>query len=261
MVEFQQHDGGSAAPRRGIQSVEIGLGLLLALAKAPGALTLKEIAAASGLPASNCHRYLVSFVRMGFIKQDPRTGAYDLGPALLQAGLAAMGRLDAIGIATDTLERIVEETGQAGMVAIWADNGPTIVRWIQGPRAVHTTLAPGSTLPLLTTATGQMFLTFLPGRQTASLRQKEASDAAPDIDALCRKVRRDRLSTVSGDHIPGLNAAASPILDAAGEIAASLTLVSAGAPFAPETLASLRRHAEIASGLLGWIDRTPVGNV
>jgi hypothetical protein len=98
----------ASANRRGIQSVEIGLRVIDALRKSTGPLTLKELAADSRLPASNCHRYLVSFVRVGYVTQDPLSGRYDLGPELLQAGLAALGRLDPIAVGNDCLARVAE---------------------------------------------------------------------------------------------------------------------------------------------------------
>ena len=155
--------------RRGIQSIEIGLRVLAVLRDAGRPCSLKNIARGAGLPASNCHRYLVSFMRAGFVAQDARTGRYDLGAELVRAGLAALGRVDAMDVAMDAMERIVDETGHSGHVVLWADAGPTIVRWFHGRHAVRTSLAAGSTLPLLTSATGRIFLAFLPPRQTAAL--------------------------------------------------------------------------------------------
>src|SRR5882757_11197006 len=76
--------------RRGIQSVEIGMRVIEALRAAGGPLVLKDVARAADLPTSNCHRYLVSFVRTGFVIQDAHSGRYDLGSRVVQAGLAAL---------------------------------------------------------------------------------------------------------------------------------------------------------------------------
>ncbi|MFY8105148.1 MAG: helix-turn-helix domain-containing protein, partial [Ramlibacter sp.] len=45
--------------RAGIQSVEVGFALLDALARAPGPLMLRDLAAAAGMSAAKAHRYLV----------------------------------------------------------------------------------------------------------------------------------------------------------------------------------------------------------
>jgi hypothetical protein len=57
---------------------------------------LKDLAAAAGMSAAKAHRYLVSFQRLGLVTQDPRSTRYDLGPAALQLGLAALARLDPV---------------------------------------------------------------------------------------------------------------------------------------------------------------------
>ena len=76
--------------RAGIQSVEVGFELLEALSQAPGALMLRDLAAAAGMSAAKAHRYLVSFQRMGLVVQDPVSTRYDLGPAALRIGLASL---------------------------------------------------------------------------------------------------------------------------------------------------------------------------
>jgi DNA-binding IclR family transcriptional regulator len=246
-------DGGkSASDRRGIQSVEIGMRVIEALRAAAGPLHLKDLAKASGLPTSNCHRYVVSFVRTGFLIQDLNSGRYDLGPRLLQAGLAALARTDPIAIATLALERLVDATGSTGLLSVWADLGPTIVRWMPGLAAVRTSLSTGSTLPLLTSATGHVFLAFLPSRQTASLMARETMSDNIEPAPLAASVRASGIGQVSGEHIPGLSAVAAPILDAHGEAAAVITLVGARRPITPGAIDCLRREAAETSARLGW---------
>ena len=238
--------------RRGIQSVEIGTRVIEALRAAEAPLHLKDLAKASGLPASNCHRYVVSFVRTGFLIQDLNSGRYELGPRLLQAGLAALARTDPIAVATAALERLVDATGNTGLLSIWADLGPTIVRWMPGLAAVRTSLSTGSTLPLLTSATGRVFLAFLPSRQTASLLARENMSDNIEPAPLAARVRASGIARVSGDHIPGLSAVAAPVLDAHGEATAVMTLVAARRAIASVAVDRLRQEAGEASARLGW---------
>jgi DNA-binding IclR family transcriptional regulator len=241
-----------ASGRRGIQSVEIGTRVIEALRAAAGPLHLKDLAKASGLPASNCHRYVVSFVRTGFLTQDLSSSRYDLGPRLLQAGLAALARTDPVGVGTAALERLVDATGHTGLLSVWADLGPTIVRWMPGLAAVRTSLSTGSTLPLLTSATGRVFLAFLPARQTAPLLARETMSDNIEPAPLAASVRASGISRVSGDHIPGLSAVAAPVLDVHGEAKAVITLVGARRGIAPVAVDRLRQEAAEASARLGW---------
>jgi len=175
-------------------------------------------------------------------------------PALLRAGLAALARLDPIRIASEALASLIDETGHSGLLAIWAEAGPTIIRWMQGRMAVHTTLAPGATLPLLSSATGRVFLGYLPERQTLTLTKQEDLAVAGNPKLLASATRAAGCATASGDHIPGLYAAAAPILNFAGEAEVVMTLVSAGHAIEGTAIERLRSHAAEASAHLGWVE-------
>ena len=147
-------------PRAGIQSVEVGFELLSALSDAPGALMLRDLAAAAGMSAAKAHRYLVSFQRMGLVMQDPVSTRYDLGPAALRLGLASLSRIDAVKLARERLPQLLAETGHTLAIAVWGNQGPTMVHWLEAPQTVPVTLRLGDVMPLLTSATGRCFATF-----------------------------------------------------------------------------------------------------
>ena len=93
--------------RKGIQSVEIGIGVLDALVRLGRPSSLTDIARASGQSVSQAHRYLASFVNTGFLRQDPATALYDLHTGALRLGLAAMGRLDTFEEASRAAQELV----------------------------------------------------------------------------------------------------------------------------------------------------------
>jgi DNA-binding IclR family transcriptional regulator len=251
-MEAEANIGGIPSGRRGIQSVEIGARILEALRDSGGSMTLKEIAQATRMSASNCHRYLASWANVGFVAQDIRTGRYDLGPGIARTGLAALSRLDPIAIGSDALIKVVDETELSGLLTVWGDVGAVIVRWIVGRRAVRTMLSTGSVLPLLRSATGRVFLAYLPERQTAAAVASEAGKGCEDPALLAARTREQGIAQVSGDHIPGLSAIAVPILDPFGEAAAALTLVGLADGFEESTIEALRRAGVEASIALGW---------
>jgi DNA-binding IclR family transcriptional regulator len=257
--------GPSGRDRKGIQSVEIGLRVLDALARAGAPLSLKAVAQGAGMSASKAHRYLVSFVRGGLVEQDPATGRYDLGGGALRLGLAALGRLDAVEVAAGALDALAEETGQTALLCVWGEGGPTIVRWRRGG-AVITSLALGSVLPVLTSATGRVLLAHLPPAMTKARVTAELARAAAEgrpfppgaVEAAIEETRRRGHAAVQGDVIPGLRAVAAPVLDHQGEAAAAITLLSSGPGPGPEAAtAALMRAAAQASARLGWSGERP----
>jgi DNA-binding IclR family transcriptional regulator len=246
-----------SAPRQGIQSVEIGVRLLRALADAAGALSLKDIALAAAMPASKAHRYLVSFGRSGLVMQDSVTGRYDLGPLALTLGLAALGRLSTARVgawAAGTLRDRIDETV---LIAVWGERGPVIIGWEESSKPVTVNVRIGSVMPLLTSATGRVFLACLPDDRTGALVAAELEGRAvvPDPARLIAEVRRHGLGRVDGDMLPGVGALAAPVRDHQGKLAFVLTALGPQGVFDSRwdgaTAAVLREVAAAAGQRLG----------
>lgn len=247
-----------AENRRGIQSVEVGIPLLRALQDAPGPLTLTAVSESAGMPASKAHRYLASYVRAGLVRQDSITRRYELGPFALSLGLAALSQLDLISLAGEAAREVTEATGFTTLLCVWATHGAVIVRWTRGAQPVITSLSLGSVLPPLSSATGQVFMAFLPRSVTADavkaeLRVRHQMKREPiepsSIDENIARVRRQGVAWVDSGFIPGLRAFACPILDYQGEAAAAITLISSVDPIAdpkhPATRTLVERCARV----------------
>ena len=212
---------------RGIQSIDTGIRLLEVMENADGALALKELAAGAGMDPSSAHRYLASFVRCGLVRQDSDS-RYDFGPLALHIGLAAVRRLEPIQLIERELPALVAETGFTALLCVWSNRGPTVVHWQRSPTPFVTNLALGSVLPVSRSATGTIFVAFLPQTMTAELLASEAKREPVDRDALARSVERAkkaRLAFVDNTVIPGLSAVSSPVLQWNGQAAAAVTLI------------------------------------
>jgi DNA-binding IclR family transcriptional regulator len=215
--------------RAGIQSVEVGMRVLTALADLGKSSTLSAVVKGCGLSPSQTHRYLASLGEAGMVKQTS-SGTYDLGPAALRLGLGALARVDVFREADAEIATLCEKTGCTVMLAALGPAGPTIVRWHVGRPPITTSLAVGSLLSLVFSATGQVFLAFRPKHETAGLVE-EALGASPDIthaavEGIRNRVRAQGYAEVGGTVIPGLHARAYPIFDIQGEAALVATVVS-----------------------------------
>jgi DNA-binding IclR family transcriptional regulator len=218
---------------RGIQSVEIGLGVLSALAACRGPAGLSAVAQASGLSASQAHRYLASLIAAGMAKQDPGTGLYDLDSGAIRIGLAGLARLDVFVGADAAVAAYIAKTGRTCLVAVWGDAGATVVRWFPGHPPVVTSLAVGSILPLLHSATGHLFYTFgdrfaMDARAREDMSGNRAA-AALDLEAIKRQVRARMFGRVDGDLIPGLRVVSAPVFDLQGRMALAITSIASPA--------------------------------
>jgi len=214
----------SGPAQGGIQSLDAALRVLRVLADAGGPMSLSDLARAMGMPASKVHRYLASFSQAGLVQQTAKSAKYDLGPGALRLGLAAMTRLDFVNETADRLPDLVAETGLTALLCVWGTYGPTVVRWERSANHMVTALGLGSTLPLINSATGRVFLAWSKPAVVATVLEREAP--APGVaNDLAAQVRANGHASVTGDLIPGLAAIAAPVLDWQGEVQAAVTLI------------------------------------
>jgi DNA-binding IclR family transcriptional regulator len=245
----------------GIKSLESALTVLSHLAQHGGAVTLSDLARASDMSPSNIHRYMATFIQAGLVKQESRSGRYDLGLGALSLGLAAIARHDFVNNAADGLAQLSSDTGMTVLLSVWGNDGATVVRWERGATPTVTSIGLGTTLPLLNSATGRAFLAWGPAHAIAAARESELRravrnpsllpDLAPTKSGLTDLVEATRargFASVDGRYIPGLVAAAAPILDWQNEAQAVITIVGTDAsltgPDAPQTLALIAFCAE-----------------
>jgi DNA-binding IclR family transcriptional regulator len=219
--------------RKGIQSVEIGVRVLDALSAATGALPLREIGRLTGLSASQAHRYLASFLKSGLVRQDPTTGYYDLGSRALRWGLAAMSRIDEVEFAAEALKRLSTNFDVTGIVSIWGERGPTCIRMQRGSSLIGTDLGLGTIFPILGSATGNVFLAFLPESLTAPLVRRELESArergapanAKGVSEIAAKVRQRGYARAQGHFLNNISAISAPVFDFQRELVAAITLI------------------------------------
>ncbi len=271
--------------RAGIQSVEVAGPLLRSLLEAGSALPLSQLARQAGMPAAKAHRYLVSLIRGGLVKQDIASGLYDLGPMALELGLAALNRMDALKLADDTLSALREATGETVALAVWGNPGPTYVRLLQSRRAVTVNLQIGSVMPMSYTASGLCFASWLPPQETEALLAEElARNAAEGLDAphtlaqlapLLAETRAQGLGRMIGHLDPaaarvapnrvaerliaGFNAFSAPVFNHLGQIQFALTVVGSashiGSAWDGHIAQALRAAAQGLSQKLGFVHR------
>ncbi len=245
--------------QRGIQSVEVGGQLLLALAHSGRPMALKDLARDAGMVPAKAHPYLVSFGKLGLIAQDEASGHYGLGPLALQLGLISLQQFDPVRLATPLLRELAQSLGHTLAIAVWGNRGATIVRIEEAPSAVHVNMRHGTVLTLRGTASGLLFAAHLPReRVLAALADEHAAElrargeAVPArlkvvidaaLDAELAQVRRHGVSCVSGGTVPGVSAMAAPVFDEGGAMVLSLTAIG------PSAIFDLRLDGEVASAL------------
>lgn len=259
MMEFEpflDEDAKLSGQKRSgtIQSVSIAMRFLNILAAAERALPLAEIAQLSRTGRSTAHRYMQSLVKEGLAVQDPVSSRYDLGPAALSLGVAALRRVDAVEISGMQMKQLTENHGLSAGVAIWTERGPTIVRWYRSAHFAITAISLGDVLPIDNSASGLVFQAFLPRAQIEAARRLQPNGfrGTPSGKAVLDRIRADGWAELTSHLLSNVTGQAAPILDAQGELACVVTTAgNLGKLDSPQAGLALRDAARLINRATG----------
>ncbi|MFM0519325.1 IclR family transcriptional regulator [Caballeronia jiangsuensis] len=215
-------DAAEEKTRSGIQSIEVGFRLLDVLTNEPRAMMLRDLAQRAGMSPAKAHRYLVSFLRLGVASQDPVSGRYELGGFALQMGLARLARVDGVRLARIALAEMRDRLDQTVGIAVWGNQGPTVVHWMESSHPAKASLKLGDVMPLLSSATGLLFAAYLPRSKTQAMLDRELAamkQTMADVEPLLAEVREHGAARVEGMLLPTVHAFCTPVFDSTGELA------------------------------------------
>ena len=129
-----------------IQVLDRAAALLETIARYPDPVSLKILAAETGLHASTTHRILASLVQNGLAERDP-AGHYRLGVRLLALGARMHGNIDLRAVALPVMESLRDKLGESVNLTIR-----------EGDEVVYVQQLVGSRAPLHVTAVGKLML-------------------------------------------------------------------------------------------------------
>lgn len=148
----------------GVQSVERALDVLEALGRADEAAGvphgLSELVADTGLPLATVHRLLGTLAGRGYVRQDPLTRKYVLGPAVLRLHHEAAGLLGTW--ARPVLATLAEVSGETANLAVLDDDHVLYVAQVMGPRRLRMFTQVGNRVLPHTNAVGKALLARRP---------------------------------------------------------------------------------------------------
>src|SRR5215831_13777211 len=220
--------------RRGIKAVEVAGQILDHLARVQTSVALRELAAAGRMSPGKVHRYLASFLTSGLARQDPDTRQYALGPLAMRLGLAALNSYQPLRESIALAHELRNRLDETMVLSVWGAQGPTIVHVAESSQPIIMTMRVGAVLPILQTASGLAFAAFLPRHFTeqfirAALKAKDgvnlfARDFAT-VERLITQVRKQGYAFNEGHLMPGVSAAAFPLIDRTTTLVAVLAVM------------------------------------
>ena len=246
---------GAVTQNRRIKSIEVAFRVIRVLEAAERFLPLVRVATLVGMPSSKAHIYLASLVREGLVVQDPVTRHYGLGQFSVQLGLTAIRNLDVVSAGRDVVDRLREVTGCSVSLAIWGNRGPTIVLKADGNGQGSLGIRIGHVLALSTSASGRIFLTYLPEQETSEVlhieRRLRGATSAAVLHKTLKDIREHGYAVSDKPSVSGRNAVAVPVFDFSNRLAASVAVLADGRQTDDRVLAEIIASGEEISRRLG----------
>lgn len=246
--------------RRGIQSIEVGGQILIALADSGAAMSLKQLALTARMTPAKAHPYLVSFGKIGLVSQDPVSGRYGLGALALRMGLAGLRQLNPVRLAITAAIALEQRIHHTVALSVWGNAGPTVIHLEESSHPIHMNLRPGTVMSL-TTATGKVFGAYMPAKKMEIFVEESMRPHAfphvigalrswKDMQADLQEVRARGLARVLDQPIPGVSAISAPVFDHEGHLAIAITIMGPTGGFDPDwTSLEARALSEVAGDI------------
>lgn len=256
--------------QRGIQALDSTGDLLFALVSAGRALSLRDLAAAAGMPAAKAFPHLVSLIKIGLLSRDA-AGCFDAGPLSQALGLIAMQRVSPTRDAEPEIVALAAATDMSVAAATLGPLGPTVIRLEESARPQHVSLQVGTVMSLVNTAIGRTFASHLSDDVLADLLPNEAvrlaggssaHGAAPgngDV-ALTPAAYRARLAQIRAEGIdyafdapvPGIATLAAPVFDHTGSLRLVIAVIGASHSIARSRDSEIAQQLLAATRRLSW---------
>jgi IclR family pca regulon transcriptional regulator len=229
-------------------SLERGLAIFELFSPERPVLGIADIATALGMSRSTTHRYIITFVALGYMEQVEKR-KYRLGLRVTELGMSA---LNATPLREHAHADLVELSNRAGYtLSLAVFDGPEIV----GVDLVHgirrgrspasADLGDEAKLPVHCTALGKILLAYMPANERETLLAEIDLDRRTPNTIVSRTKLLDELAQIPDaglavedeELMPGRIAIAVPIFDILGEITAALDMTARAPVMAVEDLA------------------------
>jgi DNA-binding IclR family transcriptional regulator len=221
-------------------------------------LSLSQISKKKGYGTTVAYRILYTLSANGFLHYDPATKMYSLGQKMLLLGRKAMENLDIRIIARPFMEQLMRNTNKDVLLCLPLESCSFCIDKLEPGPYLQNAMRKGGTYPLHKGASNRVMLAFLPAEQVKTYINKleEPEDEKEKLKRELLKIRNQGYDFSIGLLSPGIFAAAFPIFNFSGKIAASISI---GDPYrkpADDELANLfgftREAAERISRALGY---------
>jgi IclR family pca regulon transcriptional regulator len=213
-----------------VQSFQRGLAVIRAFDAEHPALTLSEVARATGLARAAARRFLLTLVELGYMRVEDRRFA--LTPRVLELGHAYLSSLTLPEIALPYLREFVSEIRESSSLCVLDEHYIVYVARVPANRIMSVSISVGTRFPAFATSLGRVLLAGQSDEwlqaylATADLTPITARTISTQerLEAEIERVRKQGWAMVDQELEEGVRSLAAPIHDATGRVAAAINV-------------------------------------
>jgi DNA-binding IclR family transcriptional regulator len=207
--------------------------VLRLLARGSGQLSLAEVAMSLGLPKGTAHGILRTLQRVEFVEQNPTTGRYRLGAALLHLGTSYLDANDLRSRSINWADALAARSNEAVRIGMHLDGSVLVVHHVFRPDDTPQTLGIGEMLPLHATALGKVLLAYdvelwtrLRSRDLTSLTRRTIVRQEA-LERVLADVRSAGWGSEAEESMPGEGGIAAPVRAPGGLVVGAIGISGA----------------------------------
>lgn len=191
-----------------------------------------EISRITGLHKARVFRILSTLESRGYMKQNPETQEYVIGPGFLFLGDMAREVYDLRKPAREILEELAEKSGDSANLFILSGRNAILVEMARGKHILQAAAHIGEKIPVYASASPKLLLAYLPGPKQEKILSnlkftQHTENTIVSIDELRRhldKILSKGYSEGTDDYELGIYAVAAPVRDHTGQVVASISI-------------------------------------
>ena len=207
---------------------------------------ISDIAQAVGLHKATAHRIVTTLVNYGFLERVIDEQKYRLGLELPNLGYKVLRRMDLRREALPFMKQLVEEWDETCDLSIFDQGKIFYIEVLRGNRALTISAAVGQRMPAHATASGKMFLAYIPKNELDGILNQplnaytEHTVISHDkLLAQLEKIRDEGYAVDCEEFESGVCAIAAPIFNRSGHVIAALGCPSPITRMTPERISEI----------------------
>jgi IclR family pca regulon transcriptional regulator len=207
------------APRNSdfVQSLDRGLAVIRAFGPERERLSLSEVARATGLTRAAARRFLLTLVKLGYVRNDGRE--FSLRPRVLELGYAYLSGLALPEVAAPHLEELVARLHESSSISVLDAHQIVYVARVPTKRIMTVAISVGTRFPAYATSMGRVLLAEMGDEELDRYLAEAAFERLTSrtvinparLRAIVRETGRQGYAIVDQELEEGLRAVAAPI--------------------------------------------------